>query len=307
MKILVTGGAGFIGSHVTDGLIRQGHDVSVMDNLSIGRMEYVNPKATFYLMDIRAKEVEKVFQYEQFDLVCHHAAQMNIRVSVDDPTYDADVNILGTLNILQNCVRFGVKKCIFASTGGAVYGEQQVFPCDEIHPNRPISPYGVGKLTVEKYLYYFGEIYGLRHVILRYANIYGPRQNALGEAGVVAIFCHKLIHGEQPIINGDGKQTRDYVYVEDVVQANLKSLHYEKDETFNVGTGIETDVNTLFDHINEMTGSKVQPKHGAAKPGEQRRSVISHKKAEKLMGWKPDTKLIEGLKRTVDYFRKNPE
>ena len=306
MKILVTGGAGFIGSHVADGFIRQDHEVAVMDNLNIGRIQNINPKATFYLMDIRAKEVEKVFQQEQFDVVCHHAAQMNIRVSVDDPAFDADVNILGTLNILQNCVRFGVKKCIFASTGGAVYGEQQVFPCDETHPNHPISPYGVGKLTVEKYLYYFREIYGLRYVILRYANIYGPRQNALGEAGVVAIFCHKLIHGEQPIINGDGKQTRDYVYVGDTAVANLKSLMYEKDDTFNIGTGIETDVNTLFDHIVRITDSKAKPKHGPAKSGEQRRSVISHAKAEKLLGWKPEVELIEGLKNTVDYFRKNP-
>ena len=304
MNILVTGGAGFIGSHVADGFLDQGHDVTVIDNLCTGRMENVHSKARFYLTDIRAKEVTKIFELNRFDVVCHHAAQMDVRTSVDDPLYDADVNILGSLNLLQNCVNFGVKKFIFASTGGAVYGDQKVYPCDETHPNNPISPYGVGKLTAEKYLHYFGTEFGIRYNVLRYANIYGPRQNASGEAGVVAIFCHRLIQGEQPIINGDGQQTRDYVYVSDTVQANLKSLSYDKNDVFNIGTGIETDVNTLFAFINGMTGGEAQEKHGPAKPGEQRRSVISYEKADRLLDWRPEIQLQEGLRRTVAFFKK---
>ncbi len=304
MNILVTGGAGFIGSHVVDGFLDRGHDVTVMDNLCTGRMENVNPRAHFYLMDIRAKEVTKIFELNRFDAVCHHAAQMDVRTSVDDPLYDADVNIMGSLNLLQNSANFGVQKFIFASTGGAVYGEQNVYPCDETHPNNPISPYGVGKLTVEKYLHYFSTEFGIRYTVLRYANIYGPRQNASGEAGVIAIFCHRLIRGEQPIINGDGKQTRDYVYVADTVKANLKSLTYDKNDVFNIGTGIETDVNTLFTLINGMTGGQAQENHGPAKPGEQRRSVISYEKADQLLDWRPEIQLQEGLKRTVAFFKK---
>ncbi|MFH1941294.1 MAG: NAD-dependent epimerase/dehydratase family protein [bacterium] len=303
MKILVTGGAGFIGSHITDSFIEQGHDVVILDNLSMGRMENIHPKAKFYLMDIRAKECGKVFEREKFDVVCHHAAQMDVRVSVEDPIFDADVNVLGTLNILQNCVRFGVQKVLFASTGGAVYGEQETFPCGEDHPNRPVSPYGITKLTVEKYLFYYNIQFGLKYVILRYANIYGPRQNPHGEAGVVAIFCKRLLAGEQPVINGDGKQTRDYVYVGDVVRANILGLTYEKNETFNIGTAIETDVNELFRHLNTMTGGSAEEKHGPEKMGEQKRSVISFKKAKKLLGWNPEVDLKEGLKRTVRYFR----
>lgn len=303
MKILVTGGAGFIGSHVADGFIDNGHDVIIIDNLSMGRMENVNSKAKFYLLDIRAKECEKVFEQEEIDVVCHHAAQMDIRISVDDPIFDADVNVLGSLNILQNCMKFGVQKLLFASTGGAVYGEQKIFPCNESHPTHPVSPYGITKLTVEKYLYYYANEFGLKHVILRYANIYGPRQNPLGEAGVVAIFTHKLLDRAQPIINGDGKQTRDYVYVEDAVRANLKALTFETNDVFNIGTGIETDVNKIFKLLNEKTDGKANEEHGPTKPGEQRRSVIRYEKAEKLLKWKPTVDLEEGLKRTVDYFR----
>ncbi|MBN1781389.1 NAD-dependent epimerase/dehydratase family protein [bacterium] len=303
MKILVTGGAGFIGSHLADGFIGEGHEVVVLDNLSMGRRENVNKKAGFYLMDIRADEVEKVFETEKFDAVCHQAAQMDVRRSVADPLFDADVNVKGTLNLLQNCIRYGVKKVLFASTGGAIYGDQDVHPCDETHPTRPVSPYGITKLCVEKYLYFFAKQYGLSYAIMRYSNVYGPRQNPHGEAGVVAIFTKKLLAGESPVINGDGKQTRDYVYVGDVVRANLSALGHETSDIFNVGTAIETDVNEIFTHLRDLSGSKAEEKHGPAKPGEQMRSVISYQKALKLMGWKPLTGLKEGLGETVNYFR----
>ena len=303
LRILVTGGAGFIGSHVVDGFLDQDHHVTVIDNLSMGRRENVNPKARFVLMDIRAKECQEIFDQGKFDVVCHHAAQMDVRMSVDDPMHDADVNVLGTINLLQNCVHFGVKKFLFASTGGAVYGKQHIFPCDETHATNPVSPYGITKLTTEKYLFYYHVEFNLNYVILRYSNVYGPRQNPKGEAGVVAIFTEKILAGNQPIIHGDGKQTRDYIYVEDVVRANLKGCRFEGSDTFNIGTGIETDVNRIFQLINEKTGGRAREKHGPPKKGEQRRSAISYKKAEKGLDWKPAIGLEHGLERTIHYFQ----
>jgi UDP-glucose 4-epimerase len=303
LKILVTGGAGFIASHVADGMVAQGHSVTVIDNLSMGKTKNLNPKAKFVLMDIRAQELERLFDLERFDAVCHHAAQMDVRMSVKDPLFDADVNVKGTLNILQNCVRFGVKKVLFASTGGAIYGEQNAFPCDESHPTQPVSPYGITKLAVEKYLYYYALEYGLKYVILRYANVYGPRQNPHGEAGVVAVFTAKLLAGETPVINGDGKQTRDYVFAGDVARANLKALAYDQNDIFNIGTGIETDVNRVFDLIREAAGGKAKETHGPAKPGEQKRSVISAGKAKRLLGWEPEVAFMQGIGKTVEYFR----
>jgi UDP-glucose 4-epimerase len=303
MKILVTGGAGFIGSHVVDAYLELGHEVVVVDNLSSGSIENLNPKAKFYKMDIRDSDIEDLFKNEKPDVVNHHAAQMDVRKSVEDPIYDADVNIIGSLNLLQNCIRYGVKKFIFASTGGAIYGEQDYFPADEEHPTRPLSPYGVAKLTVEKYLYFYKEVHGLNYVVLRYANIYGPRQNPHGEAGVVAIFTSKMLKGEQPVINGDGFQTRDYTFVGDVVRANVLALSYEKSDVFNIGTGIETDVNTLFHKLKQLTGANCGEFHGPAKPGEQRRSVISYEKIYKTLGWKPMTSLDEGLRLTVEFFK----
>jgi UDP-glucose 4-epimerase len=303
LKLLVTGGAGFIGSHVADALIEKGHDVAVVDNLLMGNMENVNPKAAFYLMDIRAKELARVFDRERFEAVFHLAAQMDVRKSVEDPVFDADVNVLGTLNLLNQCVRCGTKKVVFASTGGAVYGEQEEFPCGEEHPTRPVSPYGITKLCVEKYLFYFANEFGLRYAALRYANVYGPRQNPHGEAGVVAIFTSRLLAGTQPVINGDGKQTRDYVYVGDVVAANLRALDLAENGPFNIGTGIESDVNRIFGLLNLQTGGKAKEVHGPAKPGEQRRSVIRFEKARERMGWEPKVGLDEGLKRTVEFFR----
>lgn len=304
MKILVTGGAGFIGSHLTDTFIENGHQVVVLDNLSMGRIENIHNKAKFYLMDIRSRELEKVFDHEKFDVVCHQAAQMDVRKSVEDPEFDADVNVKGTLNILQNAVRFNIQKILFASTGGAIYGEQDVFPADETHLTRPVSPYGITKLCVEKYLYFYALQYGIKYSIMRYANVYGPRQNPHGEAGVVAIFTSRLLAGEQPVINGDGKQTRDYVYVGDVAHANLLALSDCENNIFNVGTGIETDVNILFNHIKQLVGSSAEEKHGPAKKGEQARSVISYKKAESLLGWTPEFDLQKGLEQTVVFFKK---
>ncbi len=303
MNILVTGGAGFIGSHVVDSYIELGHNVIVVDSLLTGSLENLNPKAKFYKIDIRDDKIEEIFKSEKIDAINHHAAQMDVRKSVEDPIYDADVNIIGSLKLLQLGVKYGVKKFIFASTGGAIYGEQDYFPADEEHPTRPLSPYGVAKLTVEKYLYFYKEVHGLNYIALRYANIYGPRQNPHGEAGVVAIFTSKMLKGEQPVINGDGLQTRDYTYVGDVVRANVLALNYDKSDVFNVGTGIETDVNTLFHKLKALTGANCEEFHGPAKPGEQRRSVISYEKIYKTLGWKPEVSLDEGLKLTVEFFK----
>lgn len=303
MKILVTGGAGFIGSSVTDAFIDEGHEVVVVDNLITGRKENINPKAKFYELDVRDEQIFEVFKKERFDVVNHHAAQMDVRRSVADPIFDAQNNILGTINLMQASVRYGVKKFIFISSGGAIYGEQDYFPADEEHPTRPLSPYGITKLTGEKYLHFYAETYGLHYVILRYANIYGPRQNPHGEAGVVAIFTTKLLSQDQPIINGEGTQTRDYVYVGDVVNANLKALTYHKNGYFNIGTGIETDVNEIFHQLNILTGGQAKEEHGIAKPGEQLRSVLNYEKAKKLLNWSPRVTLGEGLKRTVEYFK----
>lgn len=303
MKILVTGGAGFIGSHIVDALIAQGHEVAVMDNLVTGRKENLNPRAKFYQVDIRDQELEGIFNRERFDVIYHEAAQMDVRKSVADPRYDAEVNILGTLNLLQQAQKTSVKKFIFASTGGAIYGEQVQFPADEEHPTWPASPYGITKLACEKYIAFFGQNYGINYALLRYANVYGPRQSPHGEAGVVAIFTSRMLSGEQPVINGDGKQTRDYVYVGDVVAANLRALDYPRNDYFNVGTGIETDVNELFHILNRATGSRVEELHGEAKAGEQLRSVLSYEKTSRLLGWRPQVKLEQGLTQTVQWFQ----
>jgi UDP-glucose 4-epimerase len=306
LKILVTGGAGFIASHIVDEYVRLGHHITIVDNLSTGRKVNVNPAATFYEADIRdAPKMREIFERGKFDVLNHHAAQMDVRRSVDDPVYDASVNILGALTLLECCLKTGVRRVIFASSGGAIYGEQDHFPADEQHPTRPISPYGVAKLTTEQYLFYYRVVHGIESVSLRYANIYGPRQNPEGEAGVVAIFATKFLNGQQPIINGDGKQTRDYVFVGDVVRANVLALGCDGSIVFNIGTGIETDVNQLFQHLKKSTNSSAEEKHGAAKKGEQLRSVLSCARIERQLGWKPLVSLEEGLQRTVEYFRTN--
>lgn len=305
MRILVTGGAGFIASHIVDAFIKDGHSVVVLDDLSSGFEKNINPQAKFVKANICDKNLDKLFETEKFDLINHHAAQMDVRRSVKDPEFDATTNILGTINLLQNAVLYGVKKFMFASTGGAIYGEQDYFPADENHNTQPKSPYGISKLAVEKYLHFYYSEYGLKYTILRYANIYGPRQNPFGEAGVVAIFSTKLLKGEQPIINGSGEQTRDYVYVGDVVKANLITLDDKISDIYNVGTGIETNVNDLFHLLNKITGAGKEEKHGPAAAGEQLRSVITSDKLFNKFNWRPSTKLEDGLVQTVNFFRKS--
>lgn len=303
MKILVTGGAGFIASQISDAFINNGHEVFVLDNLSTGFENNINSGANFIKADICDKNLSSLFEKEKFDVVNHHAAQMDVRRSVMDPAFDANTNIIGTINLLQNCINTGVKKFMFASTGGAVYGEQNYFPADEKHPTSPLSPYGISKLAVEKYLYFYNAQYKLNYTILRYANIYGPRQNPFGEAGVVAIFTTKLLKGEQPVVNGTGQQTRDYVFVGDVVKANLLGLKDDKTDIYNVGTGKETDVNEVFSLLNNIIGKGQQEKHGPAAPGEQMRSVITSDKLFHRFNWRPDTSLQEGLEKTVQFFK----
>lgn len=304
MKILVTGGAGFIGSHIVDAYIREGHAVVVVDDFSSGREENLNPNAVVVRADIRDRSIEQIFIDHAVDVVNHHAAQMDVRRSVADPSFDASVNVLGVLNLLESARNHGVKQFIFASTGGAIYGEQDYFPADEDHPTRPLSPYGITKLCTEKYLFFYRETYGLDSVILRYANVYGPRQNPHGEAGVVAIFADKMLKGEQPIINGDGTQTRDYTYVGDVVRANVMALQAKGSSIMNVGTGVETDVNVLFRNLATILNPSIPEKHGPGKPGEQKRSVISFDKIHRAWGWTPSVTLEEGLRMTADYFRR---
>lgn len=306
MNILVTGGAGFIASHVADHLIALGHRITIVDNLSTGFRTNLPPEAEFVELDIRDDKIEQLFERNKFEAVFHFAAQMDVRYSVRHPLEDLGINIAGSVRLLDNCRKFNVNKFIFASTGGAVYGEQDVFPAPENHPQRPVSPYGISKLAVEKYLFYFHHEFGLNGVALRFANIYGPRQNPHGEAGVVAIFCSRLLAGEQAFIYGDGLQTRDYVYVNDIARANVSALKLSGFHTINLGTGIETDVVTLFDTLNGLTGGKMKRIHKPTLPGEQRRSCIDSRLAGELLNWKPEVSLSLGLEKTLEFFsRKN--
>ncbi len=312
MKILVTGGAGFIGSHVVDKFIESGHQVIVVDNLSSGRRENLNPQAKFYEVDIREKvKLEEIFKEERPDVVDHHAAQISVVSSVEDPGFDAEVNIIGSLNLIDLSLRYGVKKFIYASTGGAVYGEPIYLPCDEKHPVDPLAPYGISKHTVEHYLYMNHVNFGLNYVVLRYANVYGPRQDPHGEAGVVAIFSKRMLQGKEAYIFGDGWQERDFVYVGDVADANLAALNYEKeiksslDPIFNVGTGVGTNVNTIFSLIKKFTGFEKDPVYKPPRPGEVYRVYLDVEKIKNEMDWVPRISLEEGLKLTVEWFRTN--
>ncbi|MBI4690380.1 MAG: NAD-dependent epimerase/dehydratase family protein [Nitrospirae bacterium] len=302
MRILVTGGAGFIGSHIVDAYINEGHEVFVLDNLSTGKRENINPKAVFYHADIR-DDLILLFKEINPDVINHHAAQIYVRASVEDPCFDAEVNIIGTINLVDAGLKSGIKKFILASSG-AIYGEQEYYPADEAHPSVPLSPYGVAKLTCEKYLHYYKYNFGLDYTALRYSNVYGPRQNHLGESGVIAIFINKLLKDEQPVIHGDGSQMRDYVFVDDVVAANIKALEPNISGEFNISTGAETSVNELYDNIAVIIGKDITAYHGIEKKGDLKRSCLLYKKAKEILGWSPTVSLPDGLKNTVEWFSK---
>ena len=304
MRIIVTGGVGFIASHIVDAYVSKGHEVFVIDDLSTGKKENLNPRATFHNMSLLDPGLpDLVFELSP-DIVNHHAAQMDVRRSVDDPIFDANTNILGFISLLEGCKKARVKKVIFASSGGAIYGEQEVFPASEGHPKTPASPYGVSKLAGEHYLAYYQMTFDLPYLALRYSNVYGPRQNPEGEAGVVAIFIRRLLEGKPPTINGDGKQTRDYVFVEDVVAANVAALDSSYIGALNIGTGKETDVITICRLLREAMRSAVEPVHGPAKAGEQRRSCIDAARAKEVLGWTARTPLQEGLKKTAGSYHR---
>jgi UDP-glucose 4-epimerase len=304
MKVLVTGGAGFIGSHVVDTYIDNGYDVVVVDDLSTGRLSNLNPAVTFYKLDIRSPQIAEVFEKEHPDFVNHHAAQMDVRRSVIDPLFDAEVNILGSINLIECARNFKVKRFVYISTGGAVYGEPEYMPCDEAHPINPICQYGASKHTVEHYLYMYQYLYGLEYVVLRYPNVYGPRQDPQGEAGVVAIFTGLMLNGEQATINGDGEQQRDFVYVGDCARANLLALQTNNGSAiYNLGSGQGTSINQVFDHLKAITGYTLERLHGPAKEGETRQIYLNADKARDELGWTPTISLNAGLQKTVDYFR----
>lgn len=303
MRTLVTGGAGFIGSHIATALVDAGHEVVILDDLSHGKRENVPAGARLVVASITSPESDAAILAYKPDAIFHLAAQMDVRVSVANPVLDAEVNVAGTTRIAAAAAAAGTQVMIMASTGGAIYGEQDYFPADEAHPCRSDSPYGISKRCGEIYLDYFSRKRGLRAVFLRYANVYGPRQDPHGEAGVVAIFAEKMLKGITPTIFGDGLQTRDYVYVKDVVRANLLALANPRAAgPYNIGTGVETDIITLARHIAQHAGFQGAPKHEPGKPGEQRRSVLSAARAKGELGWAPEHDLSRGLGETVAWF-----
>ncbi|MFY0522382.1 NAD-dependent epimerase/dehydratase family protein [Archangium gephyra] len=305
MKVLVTGGAGFIGSHVCDAFVRAGHEVIALDNLSSGKKENLDPRVRLEVIDIRAPEAAQLIRAERPQVMLHLAAQMDVRRSVEDPRFDAEANILGFLNLLEASRQAGVQKVVFSSTGGAIYGEQDVFPAPESHATRPVSPYGVSKASGELYLGYYKAQYGMNYVALRYANVYGPRQNPHGEAGVVSIFCQRLLGGKDCTIFGEGKQTRDFVYVEDVARANLLAVEKDVVGPVNIGTGVETDINQLYTLLAQSAGVDKPAIRAPGRPGEQMRSCVDNALARRVLGWQPTVALPEGLRRTVSFFREH--
>jgi len=303
LKILVTGGAGFIGSNLVDALIERGHKVVVVDNLSSGFRRNLNPRAKFYQTDICDQRLSDIFQREKPQVINHHAAQIDVRKSGEDPIADAEANILGSLNVITNCLRFGVKRIIYASTGGAIYGNPQYLPADENHPINPISQYGVSKHTVEHYLHLYCVLHSLEYIALRYSNVYGPRQNPYGEAGVIAIFAIQMLTGKQPTIFGPGDKTRDYTHVSDVVEANIIALERGRNEIYNIGTGIETSDQEIFDTLAGVLGYKGSPIYAPVRKGEVYRICLECSKAQKGMSWSPRLSLKEGIAQTADYYK----
>lgn len=313
-KVLVTGGAGFIGSHIVDGYLKEGYQVVVIDDLSGGKRENLNKKAKFYQMDINDRKVAEIFAEEQFDLVNHHAAQIDLRTSVKKPLLDAKINILGTLNLLENCLKYKVRNFIFISSGGAIYGQPEEIPVDEYYPKNPLSPYAVAKHTMEHYLYYYRQIFALNYLALRYANVYGPRQDPFGEAGVIAIFSQRMLKKDRPTILGDGEQLRDYIYIDEVIDINMlasqkiESLNKKRasspdDLSYNVGIGKGNSVNFLYRVLAEITDFPEKPIYAPGKKGDIRKIYLDTEKAKKELGWQAKLELRDGLKKTVKWFK----
>src|SRR5216684_2618438 len=308
MKILVTGAAGFIASHVADTYVNAGHDVVILDDLSRGSRRNLNPKSRFYQCDIRDREgIEKIFLLERPEIINHHAAQMDVRRGVREPLFDAQVNILGSLNLIEAAVAHGAKRFIYIASAGAGYGEPKEMPVPEDYPINPITPYGISKHTIEHYLFTFHFLYRLEYVVLRYGNVYGPRQSSQGEAGVFATFSEQMLSGIQPIIYGDGTKIRDYVYITDVVAANVAALERGTGEIFNISSGVQTTDQEVFDLVRDLLGKSIHPKYVPVRPGEIDRICLDISKAERLLGWKPQVSLTEGARRTIAYFKEKAD
>lgn len=303
MKILVTGGAGFIGSHIVDAYIKAGHEVVIIDNLSSGRKENINPNAKFYELDLLDSKVENVLKNEEIQVINHHAAQSSVERSVSNPVNDANSNIIATLQLLQLAVTYRIENFIFASTGGAIYGDKAPVPASEESPCNPSSPYAISKLSVEHYLKFYEKVHNLNCVTLRYSNVFGPRQDPHGESGVIAIFCNRLLKNTAPLIFGDGKQTRDFVSVFDVVSANLLALDSKNSSgIFNVGTGIETSILSLTETLVRLSGKNLKIEFGPPRQGEPRRSAIKYDKFKKHFGWEPNLNFDSVLLETYKSF-----
>ncbi|AEM78227.1 SDR family oxidoreductase [Thermoanaerobacter wiegelii] len=302
MKVLVAGGAGFIGSHIGDLLIENGYEIVIVDNLSTGKEKFINKKAIFYKKDITDDDLYEIFRKEKPDYVIHQAAQIDVQKSIDNSVFDAKVNVLGTVNILECCRKSGVKKIIYASSA-AVYGNPEYLPIDEGHKINPISSYGISKHTAEHYFEVYSQLYDLKYTILRYANVYGIRQDPKGEGGVISIFTDKMLKGERPVIFGDGNQTRDFVYVKDVAKANLLALERGDNEVVNVSTNKPTSINELVDMMNKIMNTSLEPIYTEPRKGDIMHSYLDNKKALDVLGWKPEYSLEDGLRETIEYYR----
>jgi UDP-glucose 4-epimerase len=302
MKVLVTGGAGFVASHVVDALVENGHEAVVVDNLRSGERGNVPPGVPLHNIDIRSPELVRLLESERPEVVCHHAAQTTVKGSTSDPKYDADVNVMGMINLLQGCVSAGVRKVTFSSSGGTVYGNTQNLPVKETEPLRPVSPYGITKVAGEEYIEYFGENFGLKYTIMRYSNIYGPRDHASSEH-VITVFIDRLLAGKTPVIHWDGEQSKDYLYVADCVAANLVVLTEGDNEVYNIGSGRPLSVNEIFREITRQMGVDVEPEYGPKRPGDVRAFYLDISKAERELGWAPRVSFEEGLARTIRSYR----
>lgn len=305
MRVLITGGAGFIASHVADAYIQEGHEVSIVDDLSRGSEKNINPLARFYRVDVQDRSaLEDVFRTVRPEVVNHHAAQMDVRRGVREPIFDASVNILGSLNVLEMAVAHRTRRIIYISTAGAAYGEPSEFPVPETCAVNPITPYGISKHTVEHYLFTFALLYGLEYVVLRYGNVYGPRQSSKGEAGVFAMFAEQMLAGQTPVLFGDGSKLRDYVYISDVVAANVAALIRGTGEIFNIASGVPTRDDEIFYSVRDLLGRKhIEARKVDKRPGEIDRIWLDISKANRVLGWKPKVSLAEGARLTVEYFR----